>query len=117
MRGGAELRTQAHAQRRAQAPLFAALGDATRLALIARLAPGKACSISELTRNTSLTRQAVTKHLRVLERADLVRSRRTGRENRFVLNPDPIEALKVYLDRICAQWDAALHRLRDFVER
>jgi DNA-binding transcriptional ArsR family regulator len=117
MRGSAELRAQVRAQGRTQAPLFAALGDATRLTLIARLAPGEACSISELTASTKLTRQAVTKHLRVLERADLVRSRRTGRENRFVLNPDPIDALKIYLDRISAQWDAALHRLRDFVER
>ena len=113
MRGRAELR----AQRRAQAPLFAALGDATRLALIARLAPGGSCSISELTASTKLTRQAVTKHLRVLERAEIVRSRRTGRENRFVFNPAPIDTLRVYLDRISTQWDAALHRLQAFVER
>ena|SRR5579871_942007 len=104
------------AQRRAHAPLFAALGDATRLALIARLSRGEPCSIAELTAGTKLTRQAVTKHLRVLERARIVHSRRTGRESRFELDPRPIESLSLYLDRISAQWDQALARLRAFVE-
>jgi DNA-binding transcriptional ArsR family regulator len=107
---GSELR----AQRRAPAPLFAALGDATRLALIARLSGGEPRSIAELTAGT--TRQAVTKHLRVLERAHIVRSRRAGRESRFAFDPEPIESLRLYLDRISAQWDGALARLRAFVE-
>jgi DNA-binding transcriptional ArsR family regulator len=109
---GSELR----AQRRAPAPLFAALGDATRLALIARLSGGEPRSIAELTAGTKLTRQAVTKHLRVLERAHIVRSRRAGRESRFAFDPEPIESLRLYLDRISAQWDLALARLRAFVE-
>jgi DNA-binding transcriptional ArsR family regulator len=97
--------------------VFAALGDATRLALIARLAQGEASSIAELTARTSLTRQAITKHLRVLERANLIRGRRAGRESRFVLNPAPIESLRHYLDRISSEWDDALRRLQRFVER
>jgi len=97
--------------------VFAALGDATRLALIARLAQGEACSIAELTASTRLTRQAITKHLRVLERADLIRGRRAGRESRFLFNPGPIESLRHYLDRISSEWDEALRRLQRFVER
>ena len=107
---------EAGAQRRAHAPVFAALGDATRLALITRLSRGEPCSIAELTAGTRLTRQAVTKHLRVLERARIVHSRRAGRESRFELDPEPIESLRLYIEHISAQWDQALERLRAFVE-
>src|SRR5262245_2637626 len=105
------------AKRAAYAPIFAALGNATRLAVVARLSAGRPRSIAQLTEETRLTRQAVTKHLRILQRARLVRSRRAGRENRFELNPRPILATKDYLDRVSRQWDGALERLRDFVER
>ena len=71
----------------ARAAVFAALGDATRLAVLARLAEGEAQSIARLTAGTPLTRQAVTKHLQVLEGAGIVRSLRVGRESRFALEP------------------------------
>jgi DNA-binding transcriptional ArsR family regulator len=106
-----------HAKRGAYAPIFAALGNATRLSVVAKLCAGPPRSITELTKDTRLTRQAVTKHLRVLQRARLVRSARAGRESRFELNPEPIIASKQYLDLISRQWDDALERLRDFVER
>jgi DNA-binding transcriptional ArsR family regulator len=102
--------------RRAYASAFAALGDPTRLSLVAKLCGGRACSIAQLTRDTRLTRQAITKHLRVLERARIVRSSRSGRESRFALNPKPIEDIKKYLDHVSLQWDDALARLRKFVE-
>ena len=105
------------AKRASHAPVFAALGDPTRLSLIAKLARGAPCSIAALTEDTPLTRQAVTKHLRVLEQARLVRSRREGRESRFALNPEPLDAARRYLALVSRQWDDALDRLRDFVER
>jgi DNA-binding transcriptional ArsR family regulator len=103
--------------RASYAPVFAALGDVTRLALLAKLASGAPCSIAALTEDTQLTRQAVTKHLRVLEQARLVRSRREGRESRFALNPEPLDAAGRYLALVSQQWDDALERLREHVER
>jgi DNA-binding transcriptional ArsR family regulator len=105
------------AQRRSRASIFAALGDPTRLSLVTTLCGGQPRSISQLTENTKLTRQAVTKHLRVLEHARIVHSTRTGRENRFAFSPEPIEDLRKYLDLVSEQWDEALARLRAFVER
>ena len=98
------------------APVFAALGDPTRLALLLRLSDGQACSIAGLSTDIDLTRQAVTKHLRVLEEAGLVASERTGRETRFVYRPEQVEQAKAYLDRVAAQWDEAIGRLRAFIE-
>lgn len=101
---------------REHAPVFAALGDPTRLVLVARLAQGDAHSITHLTEGTRLTRQAVTKHLRVLEGAHLVRRTRAGRESRFELDPAPLREARDYMDRVSAQWDGALARLKAFVE-
>src|SRR6188508_3592604 len=101
---------------RARAPVFAALGDETRLALIAELSGGAARSIAQLTEGTSLTRQAVSKHLRVLEDAGLVRSARSGRESRFGLQPLPLDEARRFLEQVSAQWDQALARLKAFVE-
>ncbi|MBC6981802.1 helix-turn-helix transcriptional regulator [Caulobacter sp. 17J80-11] len=98
------------------APVFAALGDRTRLGLLARLSDGQARSISALSSDTSLTRQAVTKHLHVLEEAGLVSSLRVGRESRFTYRPEPIADARSYLDEVSAQWDGALGRLRALVE-
>jgi DNA-binding transcriptional ArsR family regulator len=109
-------RSELVAKRVVYAPVFAALGDPTRLSLVAKLCGGPPCSISKLTQDTKLTRQAVTKHLRVLERARLVQNTRAGRERHFAFNPEPIEAIKQYLDLVSAQWDDALARLRTFVE-
>ena len=104
------------ARRHAYAPIFAALADETRLALIAKLCDGRACSIAQLTEGTRLTRQAITKHLRVLEGARIVHSVRAGRESLFELDPAPIREVREYADLISEQWDQALARLKAFVE-
>jgi DNA-binding transcriptional ArsR family regulator len=110
--------------------VFAALGDATRLALVGRLCGGERRSISELTEmagageqpsggratGRKLTRQAVTKHLRVLERAGLVRCVVAGRERLFEFDPGPVGGMREYLEFVAAKWDEALGRLRVFVE-
>ena len=104
------------AKRQAHAPVFAALGDETRLSLVAKLCGGQPRSISQLTEGSRLTRQAITKHLRVLEKAEIVHSVRAGRESLFEFDPEPIEEIKKYLDLVSEQWDQALSRLKSFVE-
>src|SRR5919109_3229074 len=111
------MRASASAALRSRAEVFAALGDATRLCLLDRLSRGMPQSIARLTAGTRLTRQAVTKHLRVLEAAGVVRSVRAGRESLFALEPKPIEDLRRYLADVSAQWDDALARLKTFVEK
>lgn len=109
-------RSKLAAKRQHRAVVFAALGDKTRLFLVAKLCGGQPYSISQLTHGTKLTRQAITKHLRVLEGAGIVRSIRAGRESRFKFNPQPIEGIKEYLDFVSEQWDLALSRLKSLVE-
>lgn len=104
------------AEGRDPAPVFAALGDSTRLSLLRKLSGGESLSIAVLAADADMTRQAVTKHLHVLEKAGLVSSKKIGRESRFVIRPEPIDEVRAYLDRVSAQWDDALSRLRDFVE-
>ena len=104
------------ARPRSQAPVFAALGDDTRLRLLAKLSSGRAHSISQLTEGSRLTRQAITKHLHVMAGAGLVHGVRRGRESLFQLDPEPIDEARQYLDFVSAQWDRALARLRSFVE-
>ena len=104
------------AGRRSHATVFAALGDETRLALVAKLAGGEPRSISQLTKGERLSRQAITKHLRLLERVKIVHGIRTGRETRFAFDPAPIEEAREYLDLVSEQWDRALARLKAFVE-
>lgn len=99
------------------APVFAALGDETRLSLVAKLSQGQPKSISQLTEGSSLTRQAVTKHLRVLEGVGLVHSTPSGRESLFELDTRPFKDINEYLEFVSIQWDQALSRLRSFVER
>src|SRR3954462_8636927 len=84
--------------KRAYAPIFAALGDVTRLALVNRLAKGDLRSITQLTQGTRLTRQAIAKHLRVLERAHLVRSVRAGRESLYELDSAPLRHVREFAD-------------------
>jgi DNA-binding transcriptional ArsR family regulator len=98
------------------APVFAALGDATRLELVSRLNDGQARSIAQLADGLSLTRQGVTKHLRVLEQAGIVSSSRVGRESHFSYIPEPIERVRSYLDTVSVQWEEALSRLKTLVE-
>ncbi|MFK0686014.1 metalloregulator ArsR/SmtB family transcription factor [Ochrobactrum sp. BD67] len=96
--------------------VFAALADPTRLALIETLSDGESRSIVVLSQNGSITRQAVTKHLSVLEQAKLVEREKVGRESRFRLHPAPLVDARAYLATVSSQWDNALHRLRRFVE-
>jgi DNA-binding transcriptional ArsR family regulator len=99
------------------APIFAALGDRTRLSLLRKLSSGESQSIARLSVDTDLTRQAVTKHLRVLEDAGLVVMTRSGRESLYAFRPEPIMVVRTYLDAVSQQWDDTLERLRAFVER
>ena len=98
------------------AAIFAALGDDTRLQLVARLSAGGPQSISRLTETVDVTRQAVTKHLEALADAGLVRSAKDGRERIWELQPKRLEDAQRYLDEISSQWDRAIDRLRAFVE-
>jgi DNA-binding transcriptional ArsR family regulator len=110
---------QPHLRRREfhrAAPVFAALGDATRLHIVARLCDGGPQSIVRLTEGADVSRQAITKHLHALEEAGLVRGDRAGRERVWTLQPKRLEDVRQYLDDISAQWDAALARLRRYVE-
>jgi len=99
------------------APIFAALGDETRLRLLAVLCAGGALSITHLTAGTELTRQAVTKHLHVLAEAGLVRDLKVGRERRWEFEPSHLEEAQRSLELIGQQWDRALGRLQAAVER
>jgi len=110
-------RSAAEVKRQIHAPVFAALGDETRLRLVAKLSTGQPCSISQLTAGSNLTRQAITKHLQVLERANMVHSVRAGRESLFEFDPQPIDKIRTYLDFVSEQWDETLSRLKTFVER
>jgi DNA-binding transcriptional ArsR family regulator len=109
-------RRRSAAGRPSSALVFAALGDETRLLLVGKLSRGRPCSISELTEGSRLTRQAITKHLRVLEGAGIVHNVRVGRESLFEFDPEPVRGMREYLDDIAKQWDQALSRLKAFVE-
>lgn len=100
----------------ASAPVFAALGDPQRIVLVSRLCQKGPLSITHLTEGTSITRQAVTKHLRVLEAAGLTRSEKAGRETLWALDQRPLAKARDHLDLISRQWDDAIERLRAFVE-
>ena len=99
------------------ASVFAALGDETRLRLVSRLCNGGPMSITKLTAGFAITRQAITKHLRVMEDAGLVRSTPHGRESVWQLEQRRLAAARRHLQTISAQWDETLDRLKSFVER
>jgi DNA-binding transcriptional ArsR family regulator len=108
--------SKAAAEAARSASLFAALGDATRLRLVFRLCDNGPLSITRLTEGSKVTRQAVTKHLRMMEDAGLVRSTWQGRESVWQLELQRLKDARHYLDLISKQWDEALDRLRAFVE-
>jgi DNA-binding transcriptional ArsR family regulator len=112
-----KIRKRITAKPKAKARVFAALGDKTRLALVARLCSGEPASISQLADDSKLTRQAITKHLGVLERAGIVRSAQSGRERLFRFDPEPLNELQQYLASVSKQWDQTLVRLKSHVER
>ena len=100
----------------AAAPLFAALGDETRLRLVLRLCDDGPTSIARLTEGFALTRQAITKHLHMMEKAGLVRVTRRGRESVWELEPRRLESARRHLEAISSRWDEALERLKELVE-
>ena len=98
------------------ASVFAALGDKTRLSLVEKLSKEREQSIAQLTTGLKFTRQAVTKHLKVLENVGIVQSTQIGRQNLFKLDPKPFKDIQAYLSFVSVQWDEALSRLKMFVE-
>jgi DNA-binding transcriptional ArsR family regulator len=98
------------------APVFAALGDPMRLAIVAQLCAGGPLPTIQLKARTEISRQAITKHLRILEEAGLVKSDRVGRDRAWRIEPHQLARTRDYLERISAQWDARIERLRAFVE-
>ena len=98
------------------APLFAALGDETRLALVVRLCADGPQSITRLATGAAVTRQAITKHLTRLAAVGLVHDVRCGRERIWALEADRVDEARRYLEHISRQWDEALDRLKTFVE-
>jgi DNA-binding transcriptional ArsR family regulator len=109
--------TRTKAEFAGSAPLFAALGDETRLRLVARLCEGGPASIARLTEAFPITRQAITKHLRMMEDAGLVHSTQDGRQSLWQLEPKRLDDARRHLAEISVQWDHALARLKRFVER
>jgi len=99
------------------APVFAALGDSTRLSIVTRLCTSGPQPIVRLTEGTNVSRQAITKHLHALANAGLVRSTREGRAQIYELQPKRLAQARLYLDQISDQWDEALERLRALVEK
>jgi DNA-binding transcriptional ArsR family regulator len=98
------------------AAVFAALGDETRIGFVARLGADGPLSTAELGAEANITRQAVTKHLHVLEGAGLVRGARHGRDSVWELQPRGLQAARRCLEQISRQWDEALGRLKELVE-
>jgi DNA-binding transcriptional ArsR family regulator len=98
------------------AAVFAALGDQTRLALLNRLSVEGPLSITHLTEGSGVTRQAITRHLDVLQSAGLAQSRREGRERVWELDAHRLHAARRSLEQISAHWDHALERFRKMVE-
>ena len=98
------------------APVFAALGETTRLTLVARLCTEGPLSIARLSEGTGVTRQAITKHLQTLSDAGVVHGTRSGRECIWELETKRLEKARRCLDEISDQWDGAIGRLRAFVE-
>jgi DNA-binding transcriptional ArsR family regulator len=98
------------------APLFAALGDGTRLAILLTLSAAGPLSITRLGEQFDVSRQAVTKHLDVLADAGLVRSHRAGRERIWEFEPKRLSDAHQFLEQVSQQWDRSLARLKAFVE-
>src|SRR5262245_13840427 len=97
-------------------PVFAALGDATRLKIVARLCTDGPQSIVNLSEDAGVTRQAVTKHLQTLAAAGLVHDAWRGRERIWELEPRRLQVARRCLDHIAAEWNDAIRRLKTFVE-
>jgi len=101
---------------KAAAEVFFALGDGTRLSVVTRLGSGGALSATALSQGAKVTRQAIVKHLQVLEGAGLVRHEKRGREVLYALEPERLDDARTFLDAVSASWDRAIERLRALVE-
>lgn len=99
------------------APIFAALGDPVRLGLVSRLCREGPLVTVQLQEKTNVSRQAVTKHLRLLEDSGIVKSERVSRDRLWRVDVRQLKRVQFYLEQISAEWDAALERLRSFVEK
>lgn len=99
------------------APIFAALGDTTRLEIVARLSYRGPQTVAKLAIHSGVSRQAISKHVHVLEHAGLVRGKKLGRERLLELETRRFEEARRYLNDISVEWDAALDRLRKIVEK
>lgn len=99
-----------------RAPLFDALGDPNRLRIVTRLCDGGPCSTAQLTQVISVSRQAATKHLLLMEAVGLVKSHRQGRERIWEIRPQPLAEASDYLTALSRRWDRAIDRLRAYVE-
>ena len=112
-----KIRKRITAKPKAKARVFAALGDKTRLALVAQLCSGQPASISQLSDDSKLTRQAITKHLGVLERAGIVSSAQAGRERLFSFEPEPLQDLQQYLASVSKQWEQTAAKFKSQVRK
>jgi DNA-binding transcriptional ArsR family regulator len=110
------MQTTSAATYRAAIPIFAALGDEHRLALVRRLSAHGPTSLSHLCDGAGMTRQGVSKHLHVLASAGLVRRTQRGRQSIWTLAPARMAAAQRALETISVEWDASLARLRAYVE-
>jgi DNA-binding transcriptional ArsR family regulator len=95
--------------------LFMALADATRRGMISRLARGPA-TVGELGEPYPISKPAVTKHVKMLERAGLVHRERDGRLHRCTLEPTPMREAEVWIERYRTFWESRLQSLAAFVE-
>jgi DNA-binding transcriptional ArsR family regulator len=112
----APTRSSAASRLTTAAPLFAALGDKTRLHIVARLCGDGPMPIARLAKGAKVSRQAITKHLQVLEHAGIARGSRVGREYIWGLRTQWLPEAQRHLNQISHQWDAAIDRLRAMVE-
>jgi len=99
------------------AGVFFALGDPTRLSVVRKLGSGGALTATALAGGAKVTRQAIVKHLQVLEGAGLVTHEKRGREVLYALEPQRLADARAFLDLVSASWDRALQRLRRLVEQ
>jgi len=99
------------------AAIFAALGEPTRMQLLNRLGNGEPRSIARLADGMPISRQALSKHLRVLESAGLTSVEREGRETLYRIDPAGLLVAEAWIGEVSRQWDAAIDRLKQHVER
>src|SRR5690348_2811828 len=95
---------------------FAALADPTRRAILARLLTGE-CSVGELAQPFDMSMPAVSKHLRVLERAGLIAQRRDAQWRRCRLEAAPLKEVADFAERYRVLWEERLDRLDDYVQQ